>query len=224
MLTRGAALVTIISCCLSLATYKAASEDQTAEVHGRVVNLWGVPLAKAELSFFKLDQWPVPGVPSTEKLLRTVTADEEGHYRVRNLPWGLYNVHVTRGEYCCADILQLYLAKGTEQVLDVGIPMALENGLTPIIVIGKVYGEGQGPISDASITIVSAHNPQWWNQKRTGADGTYKFHLYQPGQYIIYASKPGFIVGSATVDLGRGGSERIDIQIRPGRGKGLDLD
>jgi len=215
--------VVALMCGFAVAEGESKAKAETGRVRGRVVNLWGVPLAGAQLSFFKLEIWPEPGVSSPQKLVKEVTTDEEGQYIAEGLHWGLYNVNVTRREYCCADVLRLYLAKGGEQVLDVGVPLALQNGLDLITVRGKVYGERHQPISDASITLVNAHNSQRSDQKRTEGNGMYEFHLVQPGQYVIYASKPGFTVESEAVDLGSGDSQTIDIQLKASHAKGLNL-
>jgi hypothetical protein len=46
---------------------------------------------------------------------------------------------------------------------------------------------------------------------RTDKRGDFKFRLIQPGQYVVYAVKPGFLASATTLELRNGARKSIDL-------------
>jgi protocatechuate 3,4-dioxygenase beta subunit len=124
-------------------------------------------------------------------------------------------------DFCCENIQTFFVPKGGSRILDIGLGLALTDGLQEIKVRGAVRGKDGAPIRNASVTFSSVFSPQRWDQTRTNEAGEYEFSLTQPGQYVLYATKPGFIAQAATVDVGSGDVEKKDIELRPGQAQGL---
>ncbi len=209
-------IVGLCLCCWALASgNEVQNEAQPGKVQGRVVNLWGQVLPGVEVSFYRLDG------ERKESYVTRLTTDQEGSYSAEQLPWGVYRVKVMGRDFCCENIQPFFVPKGGSRILDIGLGLALTDGLQEIRVRGTVRGKDGVPIRNASVTFSSVFSPQRWDQTRTNEAGQYEFLLSQPGQYVLHASKPGFIAEAATIDVGSGGIEKKDIQLRPGQAQGL---
>ena len=100
------------------------------------------------------------------------------------------------------------------------MPIGYTHFLSEIKVSGNVRQPGNIPVDDATVTMVSAFNPGESRQVRTDKSGRYSFGAIQPGQYIVYAAKPDFIVTATAIDIGNGEQLILDIVLKPGRPKG----
>jgi protocatechuate 3,4-dioxygenase beta subunit len=66
-------------------------------------------------------------------------------------------------------------------------------------------------LEDATVTPVNAFNASETDQVRTDKRGDFKFRLIQPGQYVVYAVKPGFLASATTLELRNGARKSIDL-------------
>jgi hypothetical protein len=215
-------LLLVCAACFSALKVGSGTDavEHAAKVQGRLVSLWGAPVTQGRVSFYRLAG--EPEAPSSASFIAEVRTDGSGSFEAESLPWGHYRVHITGGDYCCADISPFYLAQGAFRILDVGLPLGLTHGLSTIRVRGRITDARNKPIVDASVTLVSAYNPQEWDQTRSNASGYYDFTLIQPGQYVLHAAKAGFLVSAVPLDLGAGSVQDKDIELSAGRARGLD--
>jgi hypothetical protein len=150
--------------------------------------------------------------------------DRDGDYVVEGLAWGFYRIEVSGGDFCCTGIASFFLPSETAQILDLGLPLRLTHGLEANTIRGRIRGEDGGPIADASVTLTSAHEPSRWDQTRANASGEYQFVKRQPGEYVVHASKPGFLAASTAVDLGGGTNQTVNIELKAGNPKGVGAE
>jgi hypothetical protein len=216
----------VFFCFLFLFAYFSESDSQDKEspviVKGRVVDYWGVPVSKVELSFYKITGDKIN--PISQSLIGKFKADQRGEFQIEGLPLGIYRVHVENGDFCCVDIPIFYLYTNQARILDVGLPLALTDGLRRITVKGKITGLSNKPIDNATITFINAFDFQNCDQVRTNTNGDYELTTFQPGQYILYAFKPGFIVSATVIALYEGATEKRDIVLKPDKGRGILSD
>jgi Carboxypeptidase regulatory-like domain len=204
--------------------------DDTAALHGRVTDLFGqslqngsfgvqldsdAPVPKAELKFYLLDVTENERKAVVEaKAIKSVFTDKDGNYNVSGLPAGEYRVQIYIPGYSVTNDWFLYLSKGTIKTLDMGVPVGNTHFLSQVIISGVVKDGNHAPLQDATVTLLNAFNRQEMWQERTDNLGRYKFDTMQPGQYIIYASKPGLEVKADAIVLARGQNPR-DFELSP---------
>jgi hypothetical protein len=208
-------------CCLFLAitlsSNVAVAEDEPASVEGRVFTLWGEPMEEVKVAFYQLEG--IRGTSPTERLIQETTTDGNGRYQLKGLPWGQYRVNFS-SPYGKTEVWRFYLWRNAKRVLDIGMPIGYTHFLSEIKVSGNVRQPDNIPVDDATVTMVSAFNPGESQQVRTDKSGRYSFGEIQPGQYIVYAAKPDFIVTATAIDVGNGEQLISDIVLKPGRPKG----
>ena len=208
-------------CCLLLAitlsSNVAVAEDEPASVEGRVLTLWGAPMAEVKVAFYLLEE--IRGISPTERLIQQTTTDGNGRYQLKGLPWGQYRVDFSSA-YGHTEVWRFYLGRNAKRVLDIGLPIGYTHSLFEIKVSGNVRRPDKTPVDDATVTMVSAFNPGESQQVRTDKSGRYSFEAIQPGQYIVYAAKPDYIVMATPIDIGNGEQLTSNIVLKPGRPKG----
>ena len=117
--------------------------------------------------------------------LRAVT-DDEGKYRIANVPPGSYDVIVSA---------VLYVATTTRQSLIVGKSEAVENvdfALTRGgVITGKVTDSEGRPLIEEEVQIVAANkdSANFSQSIRTDDRGIYRAFAIPPGKYTVYAGK-----------------------------------
>jgi hypothetical protein len=205
---------------LLLATPIATGQsDGPGSVQGLVSTLWGDPIEEAEVSFYLLE-WEKGKIVSAEgRLVQSVVTDKQGQYKVGNLPWGQYRIRAELRGLGSAEAYRFYLWRGADRVFDIGIPIGYDHHLSQITISGAVSESTQIAVPDATVTLVCAFDSGRVDQQRTNKDGRYEFKLIQPGQYILYAAKPGFLVSTMSVDLGNGSQETRGITLQRGKPK-----
>jgi protocatechuate 3,4-dioxygenase beta subunit len=100
-----------------------------------------------------------------------------------------------------------------------GILIGYAHGLAQVIVNGRVRDTNKVAIPDATVTLICAFDSSRFDQVRTDKEGRYEIKLIQPGQYILYAAKPGFMVSAVSIDLGNGSKETREIVLQKGKSK-----
>jgi hypothetical protein len=154
----------LLNCvCLLLSVLIASSEavaqeGEPASVSGRVTTLRGDPLAGAEVRFFELEG--IRGISVKETLVKTVTTDDLGSYKVEGLPFGQYRVNVEVRGFGHTEVWRFYLWRKARRVLDIGVPVGYTHGLIEITVKGQVRGEKGKILEEATVTLVNAYAPR----------------------------------------------------------------
>jgi uncharacterized surface anchored protein len=210
MKTKILICVLLIACA---APFALAQDDETASVSGRVTTLWGEPVEQAEVSFFRIEG--INRNSPTEKLIKLVRTDNEGNYKVGNLPWGQYRVNVEFKGYGHTEVGRFYLWRNAERVLDVGVPMGMLHGIEPSTISGVVRQMGNSSVKDATVTLMNAYDMTKFQQVRTDENGRYSLREIQVGDYVLYAVKPGFSVSATTLRLNNGEKHAVDIKLLP---------
>jgi len=197
--------------------HSTLADDEPASVEGRITTLWGASIGDVKISFYLLEG--IAGNSKSEKLVQEVTTDKQGSYKVTNLPWGQYRI-IFSNSFGHTEIWRYRLWRDAKRVLDISLPIGYQHYLSPIQVSGLIQQSDGLPIEDATVSMISAFNPNDYQQTRTDKSGKYQFRKIQPGQYIICASKQGFLVGSTAVDLGNGEEQVVSITLKIGKAKG----
>lgn len=209
--------LSIVFLVLTICPGVTLAQDSPANVRGRISTLWGEPIGEAEVAFYELEG--IRGISAAEKLVGKTVTDKLGDYRINGLPFGQYRVDVNLAGFGHSEVWRFYLWRGANRVLDIGIPVGYTHSLAPIIVSGSVQQRDKASIEGATVTLVNAFDSTESQQARTNKAGRFQFDLIQPGQYVIYASKPGFLIEAATVDLGNGTKETVGIVLKSAKPK-----
>ena len=172
-----------------------AQDGDDARVRGRITNLSGFPAAEADVSFYKLEG--IFGISPTEKLIRRVTTDKEGNYACEKLPWGQYRVDIS-AKFGGTEIWRFYLWRQADRVLDIGVPVGYTHAFSERKVSGVVRQANGSAASNVTVTKRSAYEESDWEQARTDNTGKYEFKEIQPGDYVLYFTKQGFLPAAAT--------------------------
>jgi hypothetical protein len=189
--------IVFLTILFSLTMVTFSQTEEPAKVRGRVTGYFGNPLEKVEVNFFLLEMKSGEFV-SAGKFIKSVLTDTNGEYEITDLPWGEYRVSAIAFGFPRAEVWRFYLWRNAERVLDFGLQIGITHGFPQLQVSGTIKLKNKSPVRDATVTLINAFDETEIKHTRTGNDGKYKFQLIQPGQYIIYVSKPGFSVISSS--------------------------
>ena len=185
--------LSIIVCSLFIigagAALIVAKNVHRTSIQGRITDLLGSPLSGTLVEVTTND--------GTQRF--SGRTDEQGNYKIGNLPVSQLKVAVKLRGFRQEEFT--LLPKTGQQVLDVGLEVGQLSNNPPIEVSGIVQQSKGEVLSDATVTIVNAFNQRLVERVRTEKAGRYKVTVYDPGQYIIYASKPSFMVSAVTIVL-----------------------
>ncbi len=157
-------------------------ESPFAEMHGIVSDLFGSPISMAKVEVVG------QGHPSISTL-----TNNRGEYRIAGLEPGEKTVSVAfRGFFLLKEAL--VLKDGESRLLDFGLVVGNLSDLPPIPLRGRVVQNDDKPLEDATVTLVNAFNERVRFKRRTDPAGRFSMEVGEPGQYIVYASKAGYIV------------------------------
>jgi protocatechuate 3,4-dioxygenase beta subunit len=92
-------------------------------------------------------------------LVKTATTDEQGNYKIENLPPGQYRVNIELRGFGHTEVWRFYLWRKARRVLDIGVPIGYTHGLTEITVKGQVRGEKGKILEEATITLEAILKP-----------------------------------------------------------------
>src|SRR4029077_5227408 len=118
----------------------------------------------------------------------------QGAYNINNLPAGQYKILVSSLGFATEE-RNIRVWDGEQVILDVGLNAGGAD-LTPIEVSGTVRQPDNVPLEDATITVANAFNQRLTKKVRTDKGGHYSVSVDNPGQYIVSASKAGFMVSA----------------------------
>lgn len=188
-------------------------QEPFASARGRTTDLWGTPLRDADVSFYRLVFENGNLVSALGILEARTKTDKEGNFALRDLLPGHYRVSVDLRGFRHTEVFRFRLPAGSNQVLDIGLEVGLLTDTRAGEVNGKVSTTDKTPLKDATVTVMSAFAPDLVERTRTDDAGRYRVMLHAPGQYIVYASKPGFAIGAVCLP----GVERqsVDLVLLP---------
>ena len=95
----------------------------------------------------------------------------------------------------------MILRKDDNVELDFGLVAGYLGDAIPTEVRGAVRRKDKTPLQGATVTIANAFSKGLVTKARTDRAGRYQANVNYPGQYIVYASKPEFIVSATTIVL-----------------------
>jgi hypothetical protein len=207
-------LILIVVVCTNYATER---ERPFASIYGRVSDLWGAPVQGAKLQFYKysFNVRSAKGVLPETELIQSTVSDERGNYRINSLPKGDYLVTADLPGFRHREIDRINFSKDVH-LLEIGMEVGINWPIPSTEISGTIRKSDQEKLIDATITVACAYNLQITEQTRTDEHGKYKINLHTPGQYIMYASSPGFEVNVVTVRTGD--RKTIDFKLIPIRG------
>jgi protocatechuate 3,4-dioxygenase beta subunit len=156
----------------------------TANIQGHVSDPFGFPIPGAKVKVLSEDRTgQFQGI-----------ANKQGAYNINNLPAGQYKVLVSSLGFATEE-RNIRVWDGDQVVLDVGLNPGGAD-LPSIEVSGTVRQPDNAPLEDATITIANAFNQRLVQKVRTDKEGHYTVSVDTPGQYIVSASKAGFMVSA----------------------------
>lgn len=199
---------------LGITTIGFAQEDKPAKVRGRVSNYFGFPLEKIEVKFFLLKMKSGEYVSAEGQFIKSAFTNELGLYEVSELPWGEYRVSTNGSGFPKMEVWRFYLWSNAERTLDLGLKAGIIHGFPELKVFGTVTLNNGEAVDDVTITLINAFDGTEAKQAKTDKNGKYQIEFIQPGQYIIYASKPDFsVAASSFVINGIGGANYPQTEI-----------
>ena len=186
--------------------------QETAAIHGRIVDLWGNSLSGAQLKVYRLIFQNGSPVSGEGKLEKTTGTDEDGNYAMSGLTPGEYKISVDLRGFYHREVSRINLRAGSHVLMDLGLAVGdlVDMPLTEIK--GTVRRQDKSSLRDASVVAISAFNSQLIEQVRTDQAGRYSISLRTPGQYLVYATKPGFAVSAGVISEGQ---QSLDFSLKP---------
>ncbi len=187
-------------------TLAAQSKEELVSVHGQATDLLGHPLEKVSLKFYARS-WYLSSPDA--RLIITAITDHQGKYEARDLPYGYYAIVATAQGFQTTEVSRVFLSKG-DNLVDIGLPVGINHDIPAIEFEGIVRGPDKEPVGQATVTVMSAFNPQIVYRARTDKNGRYKVTTNTPSQYLIYVTKEGYAPSTAS---SLGDSRRIDFSL-----------
>lgn len=179
------ALICISSIFLFAVAWPAAGHSRpTANIQGQVSDPFGFPIPGAKVKVLSEDR---------ARQFQGI-ADKQGDYNIDNLPAGQYKVLVSSLGFTTEE-RNVRVWDGDHIILDIGLNAGGAD-LPSIEVAGTVRQPDNAPLRDATITIANAFNQRLVQKVRTDKEGNYRVSVVNPGQYIVSASKAGFMVNA----------------------------
>src|SRR6266850_3914629 len=170
---KAVVIVTCLILAIGVATAMLAEQKSpSASIHGRVTDLLGFPIQDALVEVTSEDK-PQP--------LRAST-DEQGYYKIINLPLGRLKVFARAKDSERAEAA-MYLQAGESKLLDFGLEPGRIVDLPEIKIVGTVQQLDGTRLSEVTVTVTSAFNQSLIRRVRTDAAGRYEVGVYAPGQY-----------------------------------------
>jgi hypothetical protein len=201
---------------IALSFIALAQTNKPALVSGRITTLWGEPIGRAKLSFYKLEGFS--GFSPTEKLTQTVFTDKEGDYKA-TLSHGEYRVEIVGSRFGQTEVWRFYVGDNDNRILDFGVPLGNWHFIAPMRVEGTVTDETGKPVSDATVTMMSVYNPNiaetWVSaQIRTDAKGNYSIGTLEVGDYVLIVSRPNYLPSSTAFRLNNGEQKKYSFELK----------
>ena len=162
------------------------------------------------------DVWLFAIKPETTSSMRVevvakAKADQDGRYRFPGLNPGSYMVRAEAVGFVREEVWNVEAARDGATV-DIELAVGMHGDpYTPPQISGIVRGTRDGPLEDATVTLVRCDNAVERLQTRTDKNGYYHFWI-PAGQYAIQASKPDFRSVTRLVRLEK--ETKLDFRLR----------
>jgi hypothetical protein len=164
------------------------SRSSGATIAGQITDLFGTPLPGAVI-----EVW---GKQSKSSSIRT---DKSGGYLIHDAPEGAVTVTAVAQGFQ-PESRAFTLRAGEVAQFDVGLePMSIADQ-SPVKLTGTIRNN-KALLDGVAITVVNPFNNRLIKNVKTDTTGRYQVEFGSGGQYIVYASKPGFLVSSSSVVL-----------------------
>jgi Carboxypeptidase regulatory-like domain len=184
-------IITAITALIIFLTFIASGETQdSGSIKGQVYDdIFGLRYENEEVQ-----------VISEGKVIRSVRTDNDGRYKVENLPTGHYTILV---EASTASKGKSEIALKANQNLEVDVVVIVGKfrDKSPFKLRGKVRIENKTAVADATIVVMRPFNSELILKTKTDASGNYEADIIDNGQYVVYAYKPGYTIGVAALFL-----------------------
>ena len=183
----------------------------SGRIYGRVTDLAGNALKGATLKLFIMRSRTVDGirVPFMAELRQRSITDDQGNYNIESLPRGEYTISVDLRGFRHTEV-GVFLQEGTK-LLDIGLQLGVNGDIPRMEVVGVVRQADDSLLRDATVTAISTFNRQIVEQGRTDSAGRFAIVLTVPGQYVVFASKPGFV--TRATNIASGGRKTVDFTL-----------
>ena len=175
-----------LTSCLAMNTL-AQQTPSSASLHGIVTDFFGLPLPEATVELF---------LEGSKSSFKSVT-DQNGNYRIANLPAGSYNVVASLRGFK-RETSHIDLQEKESRLLNVGLEVGRLSDV-PLMEVTGVVQQNSKALSDAVVILTNAFNQRESYTAITDGRGRYKIRVNNAGQYLIHASKPGLTVGVTSV-------------------------
>lgn len=171
----------------------------TATIIGQITMLpISEPVPRAKVSLYSIRHQPDGIVVHP---VRTVTADENGRYRIDGLLPGWYLTEANLPGFKTSRAWDVLIGPGQPQVVDLGLNVGSFNGGRSYELSGNVTTPSGRPVPDATITVVQFEVPVPMHQTRTDDRGRYRAWFPHSGNYAIQARKVGLRPESRTLEI-----------------------
>jgi hypothetical protein len=184
---RLAAMMLVI---LTTSSVVQSQQQPAGKINGRVLDQLGNPLAEASIlvSAKGLDD-------------RHLVTDQKGVYEIEGVRPGSYSISASfRGFHNATRTV--YVGPDGQVTVELGLRLGrLAPSQGEAIIMGTVRLSDGSQAGGATVTIISAFNDEIREQHFVSSMGSFEFRLAEPGQYLIYAAKPGFVVNVSNVTV-----------------------
>ena len=174
---------------VALTAVMAESHAASSSIYGHVTDLFGSPLSDAVVEIT---------IGNSEKL--SIRTKRDGSYLAQGLPAAEVSVVISAQGFR-TETHTLGLQLDQQILLDFGLEPGSIADRPPVELSGTVQQSNKAPIKDATITVVNAFNKRLFKIVKTDSSGRYQIEFKDGGQYVMYASKPGFLVSTSAVVL-----------------------
>ena len=171
-------------------TSSFGQEAPAGDIRGRVIDLFGAPIEGVTI---------VVSIGGND--VQRLVTDERGVYQTSKLSAGRYIVTANLKGFLRTKS-DAYVGPGEHLIVDLGLPPGrISPALFQPEVVGIVRSTNRKPVVGATVTIISAFNSEIRVQAEADSSGRFKLQVPEPGQYVLYASMPGFAVAANVVTI-----------------------
>lgn len=163
---------------------------ETGTIRGQATDMFGFPVSGADIEAL---------AETSQKRFQTKT-DGDGKYELSNLPAGHLTIRINSRGFLREE-RSIQLTNDEPVLVDFGLEAGRLMDLPVIKVSGTIYGPKGTPLRDAAIGIRSAFKNSIVFVGRTDGQGRYLLEIHTPGQYIVSASKPGYVISTKVILL-----------------------
>jgi hypothetical protein len=138
----------------------------------------------------------------------SASSDGGGQYEITHIPAGAYHISAR-----CAGFRPYDSEVTLDSNANVDIPLQIGRYGSMPTIEGMVSGPGGKPLEGAHVEIISPFDKDVRLTATTQANGHYSVVVPVGGQYVLYASKPGFRAQSKVVVMCHGATERANLKL-----------